>query len=592
MPRALLAFFAAVLLGILSNPAITEARQLTVRPRSASEARFAEPWTPRDFPHLLSRGTFARLPDPGATGGNARWCETTKRPSIARQMPRMLSDLGSDPTGAMRAMRSLHAEASPETVRILAIRVDFLNDTAADESTGDGRFDLRAADSAKVAVDPPPHNRAYFSAQLEALRRYYDVQTHGGLVLEYDVYPQEADSSYHLSDTATYGPWIFSVSSDSILSRADRLVRNSLQLADSLDASIDWKRYQSFLIFHAGADFQGDIRRDTNYDIPSFNLGLGDSMDVVVGGADSVKINLVMVVPETVSQDGFTAALNGVMAHEFGHQLGFFDLYNVFSGSPVVGLFSLMDSGESMYATVADPYDSTQVVAVRGVLPASIDPWHRLLFPFFKLTMHEPSDGDIVELPGVLQQNDLLYRPIHLAEYYLCETRPLSYQADSLWVLRADPETGVVLGPESADGDSSDALSRLNYDFLLPGGGMLIWHIDELAASSGLASDFGSVNIFNDRRGVDVEEADGIQDIGTASSEYTGGPYDPFFKGGFSEFGPGTVPNTSTNDGTETGLEFSVLDTVGVTMRVRIGAPRELPGFPLGFGAGRRPAMR
>ena len=286
-----------------------------------------------------------------------------------------------------------------------------------------------------------------------------------------------------------------------------------------------------------------------------------------------------------MSQDGFTAALNGVMAHEFGHQLGFFDLYNVFSGLPVVGSFSLMDSGESMYGTVGDPYDSTQAVAVRGILPASIDPWHRIVFPFFRLNVHEGHDGDLVELPGVLEQNDLLYVPIHLAEYYLAETRPYSYEADSLWALRADPETGVVLGPESATGDSTDVLSRLNYDYLLPGAGMLFWHIDELAASTGLSSPYGSINIFDDRRGVDVEEADGIQDIGTASSEFTGGPYDPYFLGGYSEFGPETVPSTSTNDGSRTGLAFSVLDTVGVSMRVRMGQPREIQGFPLGFAA-------
>ena len=53
-------------------------------------------------------------------------------------------------------MRSVHSDAEPETLRILALRVDFLNDTAGDESTGDGRFDMRAADSAKIAIDPPP----------------------------------------------------------------------------------------------------------------------------------------------------------------------------------------------------------------------------------------------------------------------------------------------------------------------------------------------------------------------------------------------------------------------------------------------------
>ncbi len=168
-----------------------------------------------------------------------------------------------------------------------------------------------------MPVDPPPHNRFYFEKQFEALRRYYDVQTHGGLVLEADVFPQEPDSAYHLVDTQRYGPWVFSVSSDSILARAQRFVRDSLVLADTSDASIPWKKYKSFLIFHAGADFQGDIRQDTSYDIPSFNIGFEDSAAVFVGGADSVKVNLAMVVPETVSQDEFLGALNGVMAHEY-----------------------------------------------------------------------------------------------------------------------------------------------------------------------------------------------------------------------------------------------------------------------------------
>jgi M6 family metalloprotease-like protein len=579
-----------ILAGVLSIPAAAAVRSLRVLPHSARRPSPQAPVTPRAFPHLLQRGTFAHTGEAdGPRRGNARWEPSIGRPTVSRQTPRMLSELGDDAESAFARLRALREEAAPETVRILALRVDFLEDGGLDESTGDGRFDMRAADSAKVAIDGPPHNRRYFEAHLEALGRFYDVQTNGGLVLEYDVYPQEPDSVFHLSDTATYGPWIASVSSDSILARADRFVRNSLHLADSLDTSIDWKRYQSFLVFHAGADYQGDILQDTNYDIPSFNLGLGDSTEVIVGGADSVRVNLVMVVPETVSQDGFTAALNGVMAHEFGHQLGFFDLYNVFNMLPVVGSFSLMDSGDGLYGTVADPYDSTQAVAVRGILPTSVDPWHRIVFPFFRLNVHEGHDGDLVSLDGVLERNDLMYVPIHLAEYYLCETRPMSYEADSLWALRADPETGVVLGPESAIGDSSDAMSRLNYDFLLPGAGMLIWHIDELAAAAGLASPYGSVNVFDDRRGVDVEEADGIQDIGTASSEFTGGPYDPFFKGGFSEFGPETVPSTATNDGSPTGISFSVLDSIGVTMRVRVGEPREVLGFPLGFGAGAAP---
>ncbi len=565
-------------------PAASFARSFHVRPAAPASAERAGLAAPslRPFPHLLERGAIGSTDGLGRTG-NATLSSKTMRPTVLRRMPAMLSDRGSDPASALRAMAKLREVAEPETVRILALRVDFAKNSAGDQTTGDGRFDMRDPDSAKVAIDPPPHNKLYFERHLEALRRYYDVQTGGGLVLQYDVFPQEPDSAYHLPDTDRYGPWIFSVSSDSILTRAERFVRESVMLADSLDRSIDWKRYQSFLVFHAGTDFQGDIHQDTPYDIPSFNLGLTDSLAVTVGGADSVKINLVMVVPETVSQDGFTGAMNGVLAHEFGHQLGFFDLYDVFSGLPVVGVFSLMDSGEGEYGLVADPYDTTQVVAVRGILPASLDPWHRVLFFPDYTNLLEIGPEQTVSQKAVLLERDVLYLPVHLSEYFLAENREIDYNGDSSIVLRADPETGVILGPEPAEENGNDPLARLEYDYLLPGSGILVWHIDELAAISGLNSPYGGVNIYSDRRGVDVEEADGIQDIGTASPEFLGGPYDPYFAGGYTKFGPETLPDSRTNDGSPSGVSIEVLDPPGLEMRIRAGSERQLAGFPVGL---------
>lgn len=578
-----IASWAAVLAALLVAVPAGAGTTRIVRPLDRPAKESLERFTARPFPHLLRKGAVRPPAGGAAQSGNARWEDAIAAPTICRSQPRLFSEHGRDPDEALRRLRALREEAPPETVRILALRVDFAKDSALDESTGDGKFDLRSNEDAKIAVDPPPHNKLYFERHLEALRRYYGVQTNGGLVLEYDVYPAESDSAYHLPDTQRYGPWIFSVSSDSILTRAERFVRESVMLADSLDAAIEWTRYNSFLVFHAGADFQGDVRQDTPYDIPSFNLFLGDSLEVIVGGEDSVRVNLVMVVPETVSQDEFLGALNGVMAHEFGHQLGFFDLYDVFTGLPVVGSFSLMDSGEGMFALLADPTDTTQIVAVRGALPASVDPFHRVVFPFFKTRLHEGVDGEIHALRGVLESGELLYLPIHLAEYFLAEARPIDYNGDEQVILRADPETGVILGPEPADAGAEDPLARLEYDYLLPGGGVIVWHIDELAATTGLNSPYGSVNIFSDRLGVDVEEADGIQDIGTASSEFFGGPFDPFHLGGFTRFDPTTVPNTQTNDRTETGIGIEVLDSVAVTMRISVGRPRQAEGFPLAF---------
>ncbi|MBD3161679.1 MAG: hypothetical protein GF346_05475, partial [Candidatus Eisenbacteria bacterium] len=348
----LLLLFGAALPGRAAGDSVA------LRPATPLEREQAADFQSRRFPSFLRIGPAdsPRTAD-APRRGNARMIEATGRPSVLREGPRLLSDFGEDPLAALAKLRR---QADPETIRICAIRVDFAEDGAGDASTGNGRFDLRDPEEAEVAIDPPPHDKAYFESHLEAVRRYYDVQSNGGLVLEYDVFPEEPDSAYTLSNTARYGPWIFSVSSDSILARAERFVRDSITQADSLDAAIDWKEYQSFLVFHAGADFQGDINRDTNYDIPSFNLFLGDSLEVVVGGPDSVHVNLVMVIPETVSQDDFLGALNGVMAHEYGHQLGFFDLYDIFTGLPRVGVFSLMDSGDGQFGTIGDPYRDGQ----------------------------------------------------------------------------------------------------------------------------------------------------------------------------------------------------------------------------------------
>jgi hypothetical protein len=149
-----------------------------------------------------------RRGSPGRSGGPF-W----QRPQIScdrlRSCAERRTQLGED------ARSSAFPAPPPETVRIVAIRVDFLKDSADLETTGDGRFDLRPAEDAKIPVDPPPHNRAFFEGQFEALRRYYDIQTHGSLVLEYDVFPQEPELAFHLPDTRRYDLGL-SVSNDSI----------------------------------------------------------------------------------------------------------------------------------------------------------------------------------------------------------------------------------------------------------------------------------------------------------------------------------------------------------------------------------------
>ncbi|MBK8231368.1 MAG: hypothetical protein IPK72_12420 [Candidatus Eisenbacteria bacterium] len=483
------------------------------------------------------------------------------------------------------------ARGGPYTVRVCVLRVDFENDTPGPKTTGDGRFVLSVPEGeTPPLLDPPPHDRKFYDSHMEALRRYYDVMSNGWLQLEWDIWPAENDSAIHLDDTFKYGPWIFSNSNPDILQHAIDLVGDALDAADRSAPEIDWSVYQSYILVHAGSDFQSDLNQDSPWDIPSFNLAVADSF-VVPENGDSVKIGLVMVVPESSAQDGFESALNSVFAHEFGHQLGFWDLYDVSTGIPIVGAYSLMDSGTNLYALVPDPEDTTQVIAVRGTIPPSIDPWHKALyFPAESIELQELSDFVAAEddsfetsLRPASVTNEYLYLTLNLAEYYLIENRMVDLNGDGTLILKTDEETGVILGPVADSSAVGDDLAPREYDYLIPGEGVLIWHVDQKAISFGLSQPFGGLNVFFPRPGVGLKEADGIRDIGTASNEYLGGAFDPYFVGGYNVLDGGTVPSSDSNDDTPSGMSIAVIDSAGYEMRIKVKTSQRPAGWPVLF---------
>ncbi|HSG88270.1 MAG TPA: hypothetical protein VLA56_03605, partial [Pseudomonadales bacterium] len=103
------------------------------------------------------------------------------------------------------------------------------------------------------------------------------------------------------------------------------------------------------------------------------------------------------------------------------------------------------------------------------------------------------------------------------------------------------------------------------------GSGLYIWHVDERIIADAVLSGQNVVNSDRARRGVDVEEADGIQDLDSPrpSTYFLGWDGDSWRGEGNHDFGPDSDPSSDSADGTPTGIRIHEMQTVGTdTTRV------------------------
>ena len=576
------AFLAAVVLWAVVGGA-ARAEPLTVgrvvAPRDAEKLSRrgpvnAEVLTPAQLRHLADRERLWRSRPDLLTRGHVNWTQHARR-RTGWQAPR--------PTRVMRdGVEAL--VVPPDTLRVAFLRVDFLADRGGDASTGSGRFDLSGPDLTLPPVDRPPHNRSFYLSHAEALHRYHEAQNYGRTIIQTEVWPRTEFNAYHLSDLADYGPWTFG---QDIYGAAVHMFRDMLLAADSqsiaLGDRIPWDQYDRFVLIHAGSDLQSDVRQDSKEDIPSFTIGVSDT-DVVwihnVGApGDSFPIDRASILPETETQDGYYSAINGVVAHECGHLFyGFFDVYDIESGLPVVGYWSLMDSGNQVGSLVGLANGDT--IFATGLLPPSIDPYQRQ-FTGDALHPVEVSYSDTTTIANSERNPDLRRVRLSSDEYLLIENR---YLAPASTVdLEQDSVTHVVLGPRTPD--------RFEYDALLPGGGLLVWHVDEsvipfesyfpLDTSLRVNPDFG-VNSNPARRGLSVIEADGLGDLGDPGSPYLfGAPFDPFFLSNNALLSDSTHPNLLPNTRTRPHVAIQFLDNPALVMRLVARRAWQLPGWPI-----------
>jgi hypothetical protein len=161
--------------------------------------------------------------------------------------------------------------------------------------------------------------------------------------------------------------------------------------------------------------------------------------------------------------------------------------------------------------------------------------------------------------------------PITADEYLLIENRERYAPRDSL--------------PKAAfsESDTSGVWMRVDhYDAFIPGSGILIWHINERIIREKRSSD--TLNDDPYRRGIDLLEADGVQDIGAPfgfgdpRSEYgEGRDEDTFKQNGRNSLSPAGEPNSGSMWGGNSGVTVTVSSPPGDVMRIAVSfSPRAL----------------
>lgn len=484
--------------------------------------------------------------------------------------------------------------AIPDTINILVLRFNFQNESTDNpNTTGRGRMvvtnpfatpgDSAAYyDSVGHFVDPPPHDSAYYDAHMKALQKYYETVSEGRLSLSWDIFPTVKDSAYILPQPMSYyGICNF----DSVVIGLERYFIDCINLANTAEPGIVFSNYESVFLFHAGSDRQNDIGfPETCNDLFTGFITFGDSI-AVDGGTAFVRSALIL--PESASQDNRATALNAVIAHEFGHQLGLVDIYNTRNFLSQLGDFELMDNNG--FGTGIDfGFDVGQVF---GAIPLFPSAWSRAHLGFVDVVdFRQDSDLRLVAAEVISGGIKVARIPISENEYYLLENRLVEADGKQTALL-ADSATSVFQYPVDLQRNFSG-----EYDFLMPGSGLLVYLVDEGVA--GLDYDNDGLNNFDDndlqwdpdRKFLTLIEGDGVVNFGGYYRSGYGRPEDMYRDDRNTSLTPNTNPPSLDNSGNNTRIRLTQIgrDTITtvqglIRMDSVITADLEFDGKAAGF---------
>jgi len=275
------------------------------------------------------------------------------------------------------------------------------------------------------------------------------VVSDGKITLSWDIYPPGPDSVYQLPQVMShYGRCDFS----EVVEGLEYYFIDCVETMDRESPEIDFASYQSVFLFHAGSDRQNDIGfPETCNDLFTGFISFRDSVPV---DNDSAAVHNGLMMPETAVQDNRATALNAVIAHEFGHQLGLVDMYDTRNFMSQLGDFALMDNNG--FGTGIDfAFDAGRVF---GAIPLYPCAWSRAYLGFVDVYDFRQGTDIVIGAAQMLSDSIKVARiPISEKEYYLLENRLVEYDNVMTGVLQ-DSATNVILpGLRSLDARFPDA---------------------------------------------------------------------------------------------------------------------------------------
>lgn len=422
--------------------------------------------------------------------------------------------------------------------------------------------------SEPVYPDFLAHDDAFFERWMLHLSDFFADASHYQYELNYTLWPQvftmPRPMAYYGGDT-----------SEAIDARVAEL---ALDLVDMTDPLIDFSQYGGVIIFHAGSGQESDIngiRTDQIWSTFLTRKNLQAAFDPEndnypgLPTQDGAILTNIVIVPESQFQDYFPGegqqdaeaylfSIYGVLAHQYGHLIGLPTLFDNDSSngrSQGIGNWGLMGTG---------------VWNASGYVPAQVSAWCRDFLGWENtITILEDSQNVLIDhfLDHADGRNRLYKIPISDDEYFLIENRQQNPD-DSVNPYNGNPSYSFKLLPEGEQEyyENYPLLPYFNFmqnryigsewDFFLPGlggpipsgmsvpvdgSGLLIWHVDEniIRETFTLNFDRNRINADAQHKGIDLEEADGIQHLDTSAYDIYkwGSPYDAFRQGNNDYFG-------------------------------------------------------